>query len=179
MVDVLLIALLAVTVQNLTLTHLLGIEPATTGRDPRAAASLGLQVTGALVVLTLLSVLAQRAGIEALDLAALRLVLLAMLLAVALFWLPRLTEVGVAGLVLGALSGAPIDQRLTALAELARAAGAGLGYTLVAAVFASLHDRLRHPAVPAALRQGALGFVTAGILSLTLIGYAGLGPFRG
>lgn len=63
-------------------------------------------------------------------------------------------------------------------AGFARSVGYGLGsaagFTLVLALFAGLRERLALARVPAAFAGAPIGFVTAGLLSLAFMGFAGL-----
>ena len=60
------------------------------------------------------------------------------------------------------------------LEALAYGLGAGLGFCLVMALFAGLRERLQTADVPTALRGPAIALVTAGIMSMGFIGFAGL-----
>jgi Na+-translocating ferredoxin:NAD+ oxidoreductase subunit A len=51
--------------------------------------------------------------------------------------------------------------------------GAALGFGLALVLFAGLRERLAHTDVPAPFRGAAIAFVTAGILSLAFLGFAG------
>ncbi|MEL6870110.1 MAG: electron transport complex subunit RsxA [Pseudomonadota bacterium] len=53
--------------------------------------------------------------------------------------------------------------------------GAALGFGLVTLLFAAIRDRLESAAVPVPLRGSAIALVTAGIMSLAFLGFAGLG----
>lgn len=52
--------------------------------------------------------------------------------------------------------------------------GAGLGFGLVMVCFAALRERLEAAPVPAAFRGAGIALVTAGMMSLAFIGFAGL-----
>ena len=52
--------------------------------------------------------------------------------------------------------------------------GAALGFTLVMVIFAGLRERLTLMAVPATFAGTPIAFITAGILSLAFMGFAGL-----
>src|SRR5690606_23627044 len=52
--------------------------------------------------------------------------------------------------------------------------GAGLGFGIAAVGFASLRQRLEAAPVPAAFRGAGIALVTAGMMSLAFIGFAGL-----
>ena len=59
-------------------------------------------------------------------------------------------------------------------AALAMGLGAGLGFALVMLLFASLRERLESAEVPQAFRGPAIALVTAGMMSLAFLGFAGL-----
>ncbi|MFN3987154.1 MAG: electron transport complex subunit RsxA [Rhodocyclaceae bacterium] len=52
--------------------------------------------------------------------------------------------------------------------------GSAAGFTLVLVMFAGLRERLALAPVPAAFAGAPVGFVTAGLLSLAFMGFAGL-----
>jgi electron transport complex protein RnfA len=58
---------------------------------------------------------------------------------------------------------------------LAYSIGAALGFTLVLCVFAALRERLEHADVPQPFRGAPITLISAGILSLAFLGFAGLG----
>jgi len=58
---------------------------------------------------------------------------------------------------------------------LAYALGAGAGFTLALVLMAALREKLELAAVPDVVRGTALSLVLAGILSITFMGFAGLG----
>jgi electron transport complex protein RnfA len=52
--------------------------------------------------------------------------------------------------------------------------GSAAGFTMVLVLFAGLRERLELARVPAAFSGAPIGFVTAGLLSLAFMGFAGL-----
>jgi electron transport complex protein RnfA len=52
--------------------------------------------------------------------------------------------------------------------------GAGAGFTLVLAVFASLRERIAVSDVPTAFQGSAIALITAGIMSMAFMGFSGL-----
>lgn len=68
-----------------------------------------------------------------------------------------------------------INQDLSLVGTMAYAIGAAVGFTLVLVVFAAMRERLDHADVPAAFRGAPITLVSAGILSLGFLGFAGLG----
>lgn len=67
-----------------------------------------------------------------------------------------------------------VGQNLTFLETVVYGLGAALGFSLVMVLFAALRERLDHAPVPAAFRGVPVALVTAGILSLSFMGFAGL-----
>ena len=67
-----------------------------------------------------------------------------------------------------------IQKDYTFLESLVFALGAGLGFTLAMVLFAGLRERVDLCPVPAAFRGTAIALVTAGLLSLAFMGFAGL-----
>jgi len=67
------------------------------------------------------------------------------------------------------------EQRsLSLLATMVFALGAALGFSLVLTLFASLRERLQHNDVPAAFQGAPIALVTAGLLALGFLGFAGM-----
>ena len=60
-------------------------------------------------------------------------------------------------------------------ASLLRGFGAAAGFGLVLVIFAGLRERLALADVPRAFAGAPIGFITAGVLSLAFMGFAGLG----
>lgn len=67
-----------------------------------------------------------------------------------------------------------VGQSLSFLATLVYSVGAAMGFALVLVLFAALRERLEHARVPAAFRGVPVALVTAGILSLGFMGFAGM-----
>ena len=59
------------------------------------------------------------------------------------------------------------------LAALCYGAGAALGFGLVLALLAALRERIEHADVPEVFRGHAIALITAGIMSLAFLGFAG------
>ena len=68
-----------------------------------------------------------------------------------------------------------VGESLSFLETLVFALGAAGGFSLVMVLFAALRERLEHASVPEPFRGVPLALVTAGILSLGFMGFAGLG----
>ena len=56
--------------------------------------------------------------------------------------------------------------------------GSALGFTLALILFAGIRERLEGADVPVHFRGTAIGMVTAGLMSLAFMGFAGLDTFR-
>jgi electron transport complex protein RnfA len=56
--------------------------------------------------------------------------------------------------------------------------GSSVGFTLALILFAGLRERLDGADIPVNFRGTAIGFVTAGMMSLAFMGFAGLDKFR-
>lgn len=54
--------------------------------------------------------------------------------------------------------------------------GSALGFTLVLVIFAGLRERIARLDVPAAFAGAPIAFITAGLLSMAFMGFAGLVP---
>ena len=67
-----------------------------------------------------------------------------------------------------------VGQALGFLETVVYAIGAAAGFSLVLVLFAALRERLEQAPVPAAFRGVPVALVTAGILSLGFMGFAGL-----
>jgi len=52
--------------------------------------------------------------------------------------------------------------------------GAAMGFTLVLVLFATMRERLERADVPAPFQGAAIAFITAGIMSLAFMGFAGV-----
>ena len=67
-----------------------------------------------------------------------------------------------------------VGQELSFLGTVVFGIGAAGGFSLVLVLFAALRERLEHAPVPAAFRGVPVALITAGILSLGFMGFAGL-----
>jgi len=52
--------------------------------------------------------------------------------------------------------------------------GAAVGFTLVLVLFAAMRERLERADVPQAFQGAAIAFISAGIMSLAFMGFAGI-----
>ncbi len=190
MVELLLIAVGAATVNNFVLVRFLGLCPLL-GVGSRLDSAAGMSLaTGAVLTITAgLSYLLDHWVLVPLDLGYLRIISFILLIAGTVqlaelvirrrhallhrllgMYLPLITTncavLGVALLNAGTAK---------SLAEaLAMGLGAGLGFALVMLLFASLRERLESAEVPQAFRGSAIALVTAGMMSLAFLGFSGL-----
>ena len=56
--------------------------------------------------------------------------------------------------------------------------GSAVGFSLILILFAALRERLEGADVPAPFRGSAIAFVTAGLMSLAFMGFAGLDKYQ-
>ena len=63
---------------------------------------------------------------------------------------------------------------LTLGESIAYSFGAALGYSLIIVGFAALRTRLEFADVPAPFRGSAIQLITAGLVTISLLGFAGL-----
>ncbi|MEO7385558.1 MAG: Rnf-Nqr domain containing protein [Gammaproteobacteria bacterium] len=183
MTDLLLIAVAAATVNNFVLVRLLGLCPVLgSGMRPEDVPAVTVAITGVLTVSAGLCHLLDSWVLVPFGLPYLRIIgfLVITLLAVqatALIpgrragTLPLITTncavLGVALLTTGTVD--------SLAAALALGLGAGLGFGLVLLLFTGLLPRLEQSPVPLPLRGPAIALVTAGMMSLAFLGFAGLG----
>jgi electron transport complex protein RnfA len=66
-----------------------------------------------------------------------------------------------------------LQNSLTFAETIVFAIGAALGFTLVMVLFAAIRERLEHARVPDAFAGAPITLITAGILSLAFMGFAG------
>ena len=184
-----LIVLSAALVNNLVLVQSLGVCPLF-GASGRVETAIGTAlVTGlVLTVAAALTHLVERYVLLPLDLPYLRLIAFVIAVGVAVRCTdaiarhssPLLTQLlGIQAplvtancAVLGvALLNSTASRSL--VAALFYGVGAALGFGLALVLFAGLRERLAQTDVPAPFRGAAIAFVTAGILSLAFLGFAG------
>ena len=185
-----LILLGALIVNNFVLAQFLGLCPffgSTTQYD--TAAAMGLATTFVLTLSATLSHLLNEFVLVPLGLEYLRIIVFIVVIAgvvqltelylrstspllhqVLGIYLPLITtNCAVLGVAL--LS---VQQSFRLAATLMYATGAALGFTLVMVLFAALRERLLEARVPAAFRGTPITLISAGILSLAFMGFAGL-----
>ena len=189
MSELMLIVVGAALVNNFVLVQFLGVCPAmSAGRRVEGAVGLGLATGLALTLASGTSYAVDRLLLQPFDLQYLRLVSFVIAIGLAVQatdllirrFSPLLHRVLgiyiplVAGncAVLGvALLNSAASRSL--VAALFYGAGASLGFALALTLLASLRERLEHADVPAPFRGASIVFVTAGILSLAFLGFAG------
>ena len=187
--ELLLIALGAALVNNFVLVQFLGVCPFMGGsRRVEGAIGMGLAIGLVLTTAAGLTQLVDRYVLRPFEVEYLRLIALIIVIGAAV----KITEAmirrfspllqQVLGLyvplvasncaVLGvALLNATASRSF--VAALFYAAGAALGFGLALALFAGLRERLAYADVPVAFRGAPIAFVTAGILSLAFMAFAG------
>ena len=69
-----------------------------------------------------------------------------------------------------------IQREYGLLEVIAHSIGAAGGFALALILFAGLREKMETLNIPKAFRGAAIAFITAGILSLAFMGFAGLGP---
>ncbi|MGD8416252.1 MAG: electron transport complex subunit RsxA [Pseudomonadales bacterium] len=190
MAELALILVGALLVNNFVLAQFLGLCPfiGVTGRYD-AATAMGLATTFVLTLAAAASWLLYHLVLVPLDLEYLRLIVFIVVIAATVqltelyvastspllhqvlgIYLPLITSnCAVLGVALLAL-----QQALTFTGTLVYAIGAALGFSLVMILFAAMRERLEHASVPAAFRGAPITLITAGILSLAFMGFAGL-----
>jgi len=188
MSDLALVVIAAALVNNLVLVQTLGVD-ALFGASDRVKTAVGTAFATGLV-LTIAAVvthMADRYVLAPLDMPYLRLItfMVVVALAVPFLDLARRT-LPLAARLLGAQ--APLVTANSAVlgvallnstasrslvASLCYGVGAALGFGLALVLFAGLRERVAHADVPVAFRGTAIAFVTAGILSLAFLGFAG------
>jgi electron transport complex protein RnfA len=180
----------ALLVNNFVLAQFLGLCPfiGASGQYDTAA-SMGLATTFVLTLAAAASWLLYHGVLVPLDLTYLRIVSFIVVIAGTVqltelylksvspllhqllgIYLPLITSnCAVLGVALLAL-----QQRLSFAETLVYAVGAALGFTLVMVLFAAIRERLVHAAVPAPFQGAPITLISAGILALGFMGFAGM-----
>ncbi len=190
MVELLLILVSAVFVNNFVLARFLGICPFLgVSKKVETALGMGMAVTFVMTVATVVSWFIQYFvlipyGIEYLQTIAFILVIASLVQLVEMviqkaspvlyqslgIFLPLITT-NCAVLGLAVLN---IQKGYSFLEGVVFALGAALGFTLAMVLFAGLRERIDLSPVPASFRGTGIALVTAGLLSLAFMGFAGL-----
>ena len=190
MTELALLLLGALLVNNFVLAQFLGLCPfmgITKGYD--TALATGLATTFVLTLAALLAFLVHHLllvplGLEYLRIISFIVVIAAVVQGVQLYlratsavlhetlgiYLPLITSnCAVLGVALLA-----VDAELTLLQTMVFSAGAALGFTLVMVLFGSLRESLDEARVPAPFQGAPLALISAGIMSLAFMGFAGM-----
>ena len=190
MVELLLILISAIFVNNFVLARFLGICPFMgVSKKVETALGMGMAVTFVMTVATVVTWFIQYYvlfpfGIEYLQTIAFILVIASLVQLVEMviqkaspvlyqslgIFLPLITT-NCAVLGLAVLN---IQKGYGFLEGVIFAIGAAMGFTLALILFAGLRERIDLCPVPASFRGAAVAFVTAGLLSLAFMGFAGL-----
>lgn len=190
MSDWLLIIISAVFVNNFVLVQFLGLCPFM-GVSNRVANALGLGIatTFVLTLAALLSHLLHTYILVPLDVQYLRIIGFIFIIAVVVqftelvmrrhspllhqvlgLYLPLITtNCAVLGVAL-----LTTQQQNTLFSALLQGFGAAVGFTLVLILFAAMRMRLDKADIPKPFQGAAIAFITAGILSLAFMGFAGV-----
>ncbi|ADE87011.1 electron transport complex subunit RsxA [Rhodobacter capsulatus] len=190
MQDFLLVLLSTALVNNVVLVKFLGLCPFMgVSRKTDAAIGMGLATTFVITVASAACWLVEALILEPLDLKFLR--ILSMILVIAAIvqfietvmrkvtpdlhkalgiYLPLITtNCAVLGLPLMYIQG-----HLSLAMSTLSGFGASVGFTLVLVIFAGMRERLAQLSVPAAFAGTPIAFVSAGLLGLAFMGFAGL-----
>ncbi|MGE4342807.1 MAG: electron transport complex subunit RsxA [Geoalkalibacter sp.] len=190
MAGLLIILISAIFVNNFVLARFLGICPFLgVSKKVETALGMGMAVTFVMTVASAVTWLVQRfvlvpLGVEYLQTIAFILVIASLVQLVEMvvqktspvlhqslgIFLPLITT-NCAVLGLAVLN---IQKDYSFLEAVVFAVGAAVGFTLALVLFAGLRERLDLCPVPEAFRGTAIATVTAGLLSLAFMGFAGL-----
>ena len=186
----LLILVSAVFVNNFVLVQFLGLCPFM-GVSNRVTNALGLGVatTFVLTLAATLSYVLHTYVLQPLDVEYLRIIGFIFIIAVVVqftelsmrrhspllhqvlgLYLPLITT-NCAVLAVALLA---TQQKTTLLGAMWQGLGAALGFTLVLVLFAAMRERLERADVPKPFQGAAIAFITAGIMSLAFMGFAGV-----
>jgi electron transport complex protein RnfA len=180
----------ALLVNNFVLAQFLGLCPFMgVTRQYQPAMAMGLATAFVLTTAAAMSHLLYHSVLAPLDLTYLRIVVFIVVIASVVqltervlratspllhevlgIYLPLITS-NCAVLAVALLA---VSQELSFLETAVYAIGAALGFSLVMVLFAALRERLDQARVPAAFRGVPVALITAGILSLGFMGFAGL-----
>ena len=190
MAELLLIAVGAATVNNFVLVRFLGLCPLLgVGSRLDSAAGMSLATGFVLTVTAGLSYLLDHWVLVPLDLGYLRIISFILLIAGTVqlaelvirrrhallhrllgMYLPLITtNCAVLGVAL-----LNINKEHNFLQSLFYGFGAAVGFSLVLVLFAAMRERLNVADVPLPFQGAAIGMVTAGLMSLAFMGFAGL-----
>jgi electron transport complex protein RnfA len=184
------IALGAALVNNLVLARFLGVCPLLgSGAGPRRAALTGLAATLAIVVASAVAFAVNSLVLVPVGLAYLRTPAFVLAIAGAVWLAARLLaaarggfgrSVGASLLPLAttcAVLGVAlinVDQAYGLAASLVHGLASGLGFTLVAVLFAGASERVGLAPVPKALQGLAVNLILTGLVAIAFLGFSGL-----
>jgi len=182
----------AALVNNLVLLQFMGVSPILSGRISArldTATALSLSTLVLLLVSAAINHLLYYLLLVPLDLVYLRLVTFMLVIALLVSLLeivlqrryPLLrTRLGPAVPMLAANTAIlattllGLDQEYSLVQTLAHAAGAGIGFAIVTFLFTGIRHRLDHDAAPGPLRGAPIQLISAGLLALGFLGFAGI-----
>ncbi|CAD5109211.1 electron transport complex subunit RsxA [Zestomonas carbonaria] len=191
MTELALILVSSILVNNFVLVQFLGLCPFM-GVSKRIETAIGLSLatTFVLTLAAICSYLLQRYVLEPLDLEFLRTISFILVIAVVVqftemvvnktspllyrvlgIFLPLITTNCI---VLGVALLNANKAELGFLAASFQGFAAGLGFSLVLVLFAAMRERIAIADVPKPFQGAAIGMITAGLMSLAFMGFAGL-----
>lgn len=188
--EYLLLFISTVLVNNFVLVKFLGLCPFLgVSKKLETAVGLGLATTFVLTLASMLSNLTNRYLLEPFGLEYLRTITFIMVIAVVVqftemfirksspvlynvlgIFLPLITT-NCAVLAVALLN---VQQEFTFLQAAVYGFGAAVGFSLVLVLFAAMRERIAAADVPIAFRGPAIALVTAGLMSVGFMGFAGL-----
>lgn len=190
MTDILLLLVGAILVNNLVLTQLLGVSSFMRGSgNMELAIGMATITTVVLLLSSLSNWLLYHLLLQPLALEFLALVVYILVIAVVVslaglvlkqrapLWYRRLNPVWPLILTNCAVLGVVLINANLAhdlVASLFYSVGAATGFSLAIIVFAALRERIAVSDVPEPLRGSAIAVITAGLMSLAFMGFAGL-----
>ena len=190
MTELLIVLVSTALVNNVVLAKFLGLCPLMgVSKNIDSALGMGLATTFVLCLAAIAAWLLERILLVPLQLTSLRILTFVIVIAAAVqlterfiqklspvlyqslgIFLPLITTncavLGVALLV--------VQEQMSFVKTVIYAVGSALGFTLVIVVFAGLRHRLKTANVPAAFAGTPIAFLTAGLLSMAFMGFAGL-----
>jgi electron transport complex protein RnfA len=174
----------AALANNAALSHLLGLDPALRAHARlRYAFWLGLTMACVLVLAAIACWTFESLLLAPLAADWLRILVWLLVVAALAPW-PRVLLRGPAAAALSPplligngllLGGLVLGTRTDFMSMLARSFGLGIGFGLVLLLFAAIRDRLDGADVPAAFRGAPIVLITAAIMALGFMGFAGVG----
>ena len=190
MVDYLLILVSTILVNNFVLVQFLGLCPFMgVSNKLEAAMGMSLATTFVLTLSSVLSYLTYRYVLVPLDVAYLKTISFILVIAVTVqftemvvhktspklyrllgIFLPLITtNCAVLGVAL-----LNVNAEHNFLQSVIYGFGAAVGFSIVLVLFASMRERLAVADIPAAFKGSAIAMITAGLMSLAFMGFAGL-----